>query len=317
MARVIVTGGSGLVGKGIEWVYENKKDVVGDATFIFLSSKDADLRDEASTVACFKKHNPTHVIHLAARVGGLFKNMRSKVEMMVENLQINNNVLHAAHVCGVKRCVSMTSTCVFPDKVEYPVTEEVMHDGPPHPSNEGYAYAKRMVEVLSRCYNEQYGHHYITVVPTNVFGPHDNFSIEDGHVAPGLMHKCLNAKKSGESLTVWGTGKPLRQFIFSRDLAELVIWSTLTYEGKESLMLSTDEADEISIAQLANTVVTCMSFPKEKLVFDSTKADGQFKKTVSNARLRGIRPDFKFTPFAKAMQITCKWFEDNYDTCRK
>jgi GDP-L-fucose synthase len=98
--------------------------------------------------------------------------MRSKVEMMVENIAINNNVLACANELGIDRVVSMTSTCVFPDKIEYPITEDQIHDGPPHPSNEGYAYAKRMVEVLSRCYNEQYGRHYITVIPTNVFGPH-------------------------------------------------------------------------------------------------------------------------------------------------
>jgi GDP-L-fucose synthase len=132
----------------------------------------------------------------------------------------------------------MTSTCVFPDKIAYPITEDQIHDGPPHSSNEGYAYAKRMVEVLSRCYNEQHGRNYITVVPTNVFGPYDNYSIEDGHVAPGLMHKCYLAKQNGTDLTIWGSGKPLRQFIFSRDLAELVVWSTLEYKVSASVFVA-------------------------------------------------------------------------------
>ena len=149
--------------------------------------------------------------------------------MMVENIAINNNVLFCANALGIDRVVSMTSTCVFPDKIEYPITEDQLHNGPPHPSNEGYAYAKRMVEVLSRSYNEQHGRNYFTVIPTNVFGPYDNFSIEDGHVAPGLMHKCYLAKQNGSDLTIWGSGKPLRQFIFSRDLAELVVWATLEY----------------------------------------------------------------------------------------
>jgi GDP-L-fucose synthase len=292
--------------------------------------------------------------------------------MMVENIAINNNVLFCANALGIDRVVSMTSTCVFPDKIEYPITEDQLHNGPPHPSNEGYAYAKRMVEVLSRCYNEQHGRNYFTVVPTNVFGPHDNYSIEDGHVAPGLMHKCYLAKQNGTDLTIWGSGKPLRQFIFSRDLAELVVWATLEYtvsgdvllllpcpsafiptvhlsiprllsedvfllpasshppsfsghpsllspptQGKDSLMLSPDASDEISIADLARLVAGSMDFPLDRLVFDTSKSDGQFKKTVSNQRLRSLRPDFKFTPMEEAMRTSVQWFVDNYATCRK
>jgi len=306
-----------LVGQGIQYHVNNKTDITEGVEFIFLSSKEADLRNLEQTRAVFQKHKPTHVIHLAAKVGGLFKNMREKVEMMTENIAINHNVLQCAHEAEVDRCVSMTSTCVFPDKVEYPITEDMIHLGPPHPSNEGYSYAKRMAEVLSRMYNEEYGRHYLTVIPTNVFGPYDNYSIEDGHVAPGLMHKCYLAKQKGEDLTVWGTGKPLRQFIFSRDLAHLVMWSCLKYQGSESLMLAPDEGAEISIAELANTVASCMDFPKEKLVFDTSKADGQYKKTVSNKRLRGHLPDFKFTPFPEAMKISIDWFVQNYETCRK
>ncbi|KAJ1476649.1 tissue specific transplantation antigen [Baffinella frigidus] len=175
---VLVTGGTGLVGSGLRWQVEENNYRPKGAKFVFLSSKDADLRDLESTRAAFQKHKPTHVIHLAARVGGLFKNLRSKVEMMVENININQNVLACAHEVGADRVVSMTSTCVFPDKIVYPITEDTIHDGPPHPSNEGYAYAKRMVEVLSRAYNDQHGRSYFTVVPTNVYGPHDNYSIE-------------------------------------------------------------------------------------------------------------------------------------------
>ncbi|EKX39255.1 hypothetical protein GUITHDRAFT_160025 [Guillardia theta CCMP2712] len=317
MAVVLVTGGSGLVGKAIEWQVEHNHPSTNGAKFIFLSSKDADLRNLEQTRTAFMKHKPTHVIHLAARVGGLFKNMRSKVEMMTENIMINQNVLQCAHECGVDRCVSMTSTCVFPDKIpKYPITEDQLHDGPPHPSNEGYAYAKRMLEVLSRAYNEQYDRSYLTVIPTNVFGPHDNYSIEDGHVAPGLMHKCYLAKQRGEDLIIWGTGKPLRQFIFSRDLADLVIWATLTYTGKDSLMLCPDENEEITISELAKTVAECMDFPLDRLKYDTSKADGQEKKTVSNSRLRGLRPDFHFTPFKDAMKISTDWFQENYDKCR-
>ena len=120
-----------------------------------------------------------------------------------------------------------------------------------------------------------------------------------------------------QELAIWGTAKPLRQFIFSRDLADLVIWATLVYKGKESLMLSPDEADEISIAHLAYTIADCMDFPRDKLKFDTSKSDGQYKKTVTNGRLRSLRPDYTFTPFKDAMKISTDWFQANYDTCRK
>ena len=168
------------------------------------------------------------MIHLAARVGGLFANMKYKVEFWRENVAINDNVLHWSKEYGVKKCVSCLSTCIFPDKTSYPIDETMIHNGPPHHSNEGYAYAKRMIDVVNRCYKDQHGCNFTSVVPTNIFGPHDNFSIEDGHVLPGLMHKCLKAKQQVASggtgdFTIWGSGTPLRQFIYSHDLGALMV----------------------------------------------------------------------------------------------
>lgn len=151
-----------------------------DATWIFLSSKDGDLRDCADTEAIFAKHQPTHVIHLAAMVGGLFANMAKKVEFYRENTLINDNVMECCRKFKVQKLVSCLSTCIFPDKTTYPIDETMVHEGPPHPSNEGYAYAKRMVDVMNRCYAEEYGCNFTSVIPTNIFGEHDNFSIRGG-----------------------------------------------------------------------------------------------------------------------------------------
>lgn len=147
-----------------------------------------------------------------------------------ENMLINDNVMEACRVHGVQKLVSCLSTCIFPDKTTYPIDETMIHDGPPHPSNEGYAYAKRMVDVMNRCYREQYGCRFTSVIPTNVFGPHDNFSIEDGHVIPGLIHKCFLAKRDGHPFVIWGSGSPLRQFIHSMDLGALLVWTLRHYE---------------------------------------------------------------------------------------
>lgn len=130
----------------------------------------------------------------------------------------------------MKKLVSCLSTCIFPDKTSYPIDETMVHAGPPHTSNEGYAYAKRMIDVMNRAYGEEYGCKFTSIIPTNVYGLHDNFSIEDGHVIPGLMHKCLKAKRAGTPFTIWGSGTPLRQFIWAGDLANLTIWTLRHYE---------------------------------------------------------------------------------------
>jgi len=316
-AKVLVTGGTGLVGKAIEKVIaEDPETSKRGETWVFLSSKDGDMRDRAAVSAIFEKHKPTHIIHLAALVGGLFKNMKYKVEFWRDNVAINDNVLSLAKDHGVVKVVSCLSTCIFPDKTSYPIDETMIHNGPPHRSNEGYAYAKRMIDVVNRCYHEEYGCKFTSVIPTNVFGPHDNFSIEDGHVLPGLMHKVYLAKAKGEPFTVWGSGTPLRQFIFSEDLARLFVRTLREYESVEPLILSVGEEDEVDIKTASMTVVDAMAF-KGEVKFDTSKADGQYKKTACNDKLKALFPDFKFTPFKEAVEITAKWFEENYETARK
>ncbi|XP_031447174.1 GDP-L-fucose synthase isoform X2 [Phasianus colchicus] len=235
--RILVTGGTGLVGRAIQEVVANGEGQT-DEEWVFVSSRDADLTSAVETKALFEKHKPTHVIHLAAMVGGLFKNIRCNLDFWRRNIHINDNVLHSAYECGVQKVVSCLSTCIFPDKTTYPIDETMIHNGPPHSSNFGYSYAKRMIDVQNRGYFEQHGCRFTAVIPTNVFGPHDNFNIEDGHVLPGLIHKVYLAKQNGSALTVWGTGKPRRQFIYSLDLARLFIWVLREYEEVEPIILS-------------------------------------------------------------------------------
>ncbi|XP_077089801.1 GDP-L-fucose synthase-like [Siphateles boraxobius] len=313
--RVLVTGGSGLVGRAIERVVKEGEGREGEE-WIFLSSKDANLMSAEETRSVFQKHRPTHVIHLAAMVGGLYKNMRQNLDFWRNNVFVNDNVLQTAHEFGVVKVVSCLSTCIFPDKTTYPIDETMIHNGPPHESNFGYAYAKRMIDVHNRSCFEKYGRRYTAVIPTNVFGPHDNFNIEDGHVLPGLIHKTYLAKKEGKPLQVWGSGRPLRQFIYSLDLARLFLWVLRDYDEVEPIILSVGEEDELSIKDAASAVVEAMSF-KGDVIYDTSKADGQFKKTASNAKLRKYRPDFKFTPFNAAIKETCHWFVANYDIARK
>ncbi|XP_008213278.1 probable GDP-L-fucose synthase isoform X2 [Nasonia vitripennis] len=237
---ILVTGGSGLVGKAIQSVVQTENP--SNEKWIFVSSKDADLCDKKSTEKLFEKHKPTHVIHLAAMVGGLFHNMAHNLDFLRNNLHMNDNVLQTAHEYGVVKVVSCLSTCIFPDKTTYPINETMVHNGPPHPSNYGYSFAKRLIDVQNRAYHDQHGRLYTSVIPCNVFGPHDNFNPSASHVIPGLMRKLYDLIKDGNTedkvFTVLGTGKPLRQFIYSIDLAKLFIWVLREYNSVNPIILS-------------------------------------------------------------------------------
>ncbi|XP_073332826.1 GDP-L-fucose synthase-like [Pagrus major] len=294
--RVLVTGGSGLVGRAIQRVVNEEGGAKEGEEWIFLSSKDANLLNTEETMAVFEKHRPTHVIHLAAMVGGLFKNMKSNLDFWRNNIYINDNVLKAAHAVDVVKVVSCLSTCIFPDKTTYPIDETMVHNGPPHDSNFGYSYAKRMLDVYNRAYFEQHERPYTSVIPTNVFGPHDNFNIEDGPPPSSLFQKKHLSLEEGKPLVVWGSGTPRRQFIYSLDLARLFIWVLRDYQEVDPIILSVGEEDEVSIKEAAEAVVQALDF-KGEVVYDTSKSDGQFKKTANNAKLRHYLPDFTFTPF--------------------
>jgi GDP-L-fucose synthase len=169
---------------------------------------------------------------------------------------------------------------------------------------------------MNRAYAEEYGCNFTSIIPTNIYGPHDNFSIQNGHVIPGLVHKCYLAKKNGTPFTIWGSGKPLRQFIYSLDLAELTVWVMRDYHQPEPITLSVGEEDEVSIRDVALLVAKAMKFEGD-VVFDSEKADGQFKKTADNTKLRKHLPDYKFTTMDDGIQKVVDWFVKNHETARK
>jgi len=326
MQRVLVTGGFGLVGSALRSVAG--ADLKYNMTF--MSSSECDLTDYDATLKYFRRVMPDAVIHLAAAVGGLFKNMRCKVDMFETNMQINMNVLRASHEVGVSKVVSCLSTCIFPDDKTNAgaIDESMLHAGAPHSSNDAYAYAKRMLEVQTRCYREQYGRNYVCVIPTNIYGPNDNFHLDDAHVIPALIHKCYLAKQHGLPLVVAGSGAPLRQFIFSRDLALLLIWTLEHYDAKRdesdkigsgTLILSVDPEDEVSIAQVVHHIAHAFEFEND-IVYDTAQPDGQFKKTADNSKFKnlyGYKPPFAFTSIKRGIQETVMWFIQNYRNARK
>jgi GDP-L-fucose synthase len=300
MKKLLVTGGGGLVGSLI----------ISDIKI----SKEYNLVNPNETLNMFELHNPTHVIHCAGKVGGVGGNMNHKAEYFYDNIMINTNVIESARKTNVKKLVCFLSTCVFPDKVNYPLTEDMIHLGEPHSSNYPYAYAKRMADIQIRAYREQYGLNYTSVIPTNIYGPNDNFSLEHGHVMPMLIHKLYLAQQNNTDFTVWGSGKPLREFIFSKDVAKLSEWAVENYNESEPIIFSPSQ--EISIIDLVDLLVREFNF-KGKVIFDNTKPDGQFRKQSDNSKLKSYLPDFKFTPIEEGINETVSWFLKNYENARK
>lgn len=309
--KILITGGSGLVGHGLKSISENYNH-----QFTFLSSKDCDLTNYEKSDLFFSIAKPDFVIHCAANVGGLYKNMNYKVQMLEDNLIMNYNILKLSHKHNVKKLICILSTCIFPDKTSYPIDETMLHNGPPHHSNDAYAYAKRLMETHANAYNNQYNTNFVCVIPTNIYGKNDNFSLENAHVLPALIHKCFLAKEKNEDFVILGTGKPLRQFIYNVDLAKLIMFVLEKYEDKKPIILSVDEKDEKSIKEVGTIIAKAFDY-EHKIRFDSNFSDGQYKKTASNKLLKSYLPDFEFTNIEVGIKETIEWFKSNYETLRK
>jgi GDP-L-fucose synthase len=303
MNKILVTGGTGLVGSRF----------VGD-DYIKVGSKDINLLNQNSIEESLKNKDLKGIIHCAARVGGVKGNMTYPGEFTYENLKMNTGIIEEARKAGIHKLITFSSTCVFPDNVEYPLTPNKIHLGPPHSSNYGYAYSKRMAEIQMQSYREQYGVNYFSVIPCNIYGPADNYHLEDGHVLPSLIHKFHLANIEGSDVTVWGSGSPLREFIFSEDVARLTRILFDNYTEGTPVILSSGK--EISIKEVVNIIASEFNF-KGKIIWDLDKPEGQFRKPSDNSVIRSIAPDFKFTPIEEGIHKSIKWFKENYPNVRK
>ena len=302
MGKILVTGGTGLVGSRF----------IGD-DYIKIGSKDINLLSQNLIEEFFKNNDLDGIIHCAARVGGVKGNMAYPGEFTYENLKINTGIIEEARKAGINKLIAFSSTCVFPDKVEYPLTPDKIHLGPPHSSNYGYAYAKRMAEIQMQSYREQYGVNYFSVIPCNIYGPADNYHLEDGHVLPSLIHKMYLAKKNNTDFIVWGSGTSLREFIYSEDVAKLTRLLYDNYDGGDPVILSTSE--EISIGSIVEIIADLMEY-EGKIIFDKTKPDGQHRKPSDNSVIKSMFPDFEFTPVREGLKKSIDWLNENYPKVR-
>lgn len=306
--RILVTGANGLVGSAIMNLGYQVPEIIGvgrdECNFLHWKEVDDLLR----------KYRPDAIIHLAAKVGGVKANMKSPATFFMENVTLNTHLLEAARIHCVKKVICFLSTCVFPDPCPLPLEPKSLHLGPPHPSNYGYAFAKRMLAVQSQAYNEEYGTNFTPVIPCNIYGEHDNFNLENSHVVPALIRKFWEAKIKGEPVTIWGSGSPMREFIYSHDVARLLIDLLDFYQANDPIVLSTGV--ETSIKELVVTIAKAVDF-KGDILWDDTKPDGQYRKPSNNGPLKALFPDFKFTGLEKGVERTVKWFAENYPNVRK
>ena len=309
--KILVTGGSGLVGYSIKKVCNQD-----DNEFIFVSSKDYDLTDINQVDNMFKTILPDSVIHLGANVGGLYKNMTQNLEIFESNLIMNFNILKKSHQYNIQKVISCLSTCIFPDETTYPIDENMIHNGKPHNSNYGYSYAKRMLEIQSRLYRETYNRDYICIIPTNIYGENDNYNLENSHVIPALIHKCYLAKQNKEKFIIKGSGKPLRQFIFSDDLGKIILEILFSNKKFSNIILSVDEEDEISIEKVGRLIASKFNY-SYNIEFDLNFSDGQFKKTANNNLFKLNFNHFKFLSINQGLDITINYFIKNFENIRK
>ena len=305
--RVLITGGTGMVGSGFQ-------DIETDHEIILMSSAHHDLRSWHYTQVMMMNYTPEAVIHLAARVGGVKGNTDFVADFFADNIRMNTNVLQASKKFGISKVVSLLSTCVYPDEVNYPLTEDQIHNGAPHTSNFGYAYSKRMLDVQSRALRQQYGCNFICAVPNNLYGPHDNFDLENGHVIPAIIRKVWEAKKSGDTPTFWSDGSALREFTYAPDLSKILLYLLDEYNDPDPVNIGITE--ERSIASVVELV--CRNLEYEGPVFwDKSKPAGQFRKPSSNDKLVSTGWDrSQYTTFEDGLEKTCKWFIENYPNVR-
>ena len=275
---ILVAGGSGLVGSAI--VRELKRlnqDVIG------ISSKDVDLLDRNKTFEFIKNLKPTAIIDSAAKVGGIGGNNSYPVEFLSQNLQIQTNLMDAAHAARVDKLVFLGSSCIYPKVCAQPIKEEYLLTGELEQTNSAYAIAKISGIELIRSYRKEYGHRWISLMPTNLYGPNDNFDLENGHVLPVLIRKFVEAQRTNAvEVIAWGTGTPLREFLHVEDLARAVFLCLNKYDDSQHINVGT--AEEISIKNLAEKIANKVGFTG-KIVWNKNKPDGTLRKVLDNRRI--------------------------------
>jgi GDP-L-fucose synthase len=302
---VLVTGANGMVGSCVQ-DYVNAANLSTDGRrWVFVASKDTDLRDWGVVEALFKKHKPTHVLHCAARLASAADMTARPVDFWMDNVQINNNVLRAAHLCKSK-VVSVLSTVMFSKDATFPVqgTPEDIFGGQLHEVSQSYGFAKRALAHLSQWYRKQHGCKFSCILPSNIFGPYGAFETKAAPLLNALIAKAEASRKSGTAMTVMGTGAPMRQMMYARDLARMLVWALDNFDDDVPLIVAGDEVAVRDLAEMACDAVGCTS----GLQLDLSFPDGPLRRTADTSQFAKLCPEHKSTPLNEAIRDTAKWY---------
>ena len=304
-SKIYVAGHRGLVGSAIVRNLEAK----GYTNIIYRTHEELDLTNQADVQAFFKEEQPEYVILAAAKVGGIHANNTYPADFIYDNLMIQNNVIKAAHDYKVKKLLFLGSTCIYPKMAPQPIREEYLLTGALEETNEAYAVAKIAGLEMCKFFKRQYGDNFISCMPTNLYGPNDNFDLKSSHVLPALIRKFHEAKVNGsDTVEVWGTGTPLREFIYVDDMADACVFLMENYDGEQHVNIGTGE--EVSIRELAETVKEVVGFEGE-LVFNTDMPDGTPRKLTTVDKLHGLGWKHKIS-LNEGIKLAYEWFLKEY-----
>ena len=305
-AKIYVAGHRGLVGSAIVRNLEDK----GYTNIICRTHKELDLTNQEAVRTFFEQERPEYVFLAAAKVGGIHANNTYPADFIYDNLMIQNNVIKAAHDFEVKKLLFLGSTCIYPKMAPQPIKEEYLLTGSLEETNEAYAVAKIAGLEMCKFFKRQYGDNFISCMPTNLYGPNDNFDLKNSHVLPALIRKFHEAKvNNSEAVEVWGTGTPLREFLYVDDMADACVFLMENYDGEQHVNIGTGE--EVSIRELAETVKEVVGFDGE-LVFNTEMPDGTPRKLTTVDKLHGLGWKHKVS-LDKGIRLAYNWFLENYN----
>jgi len=300
-SKIYVAGHQGLVGGAIF----RRLEAAGFENLICRPLEELDLRNQEATAHFFDRERPEYVFLAAARVGGIRANSTYPAEFIYDNLQIQTNVIHGAYKYGGKKLLFLGSSCIYPKFCPQPMKEEYLLEGRLEPTNEPYAVAKIAGIKMCQAYNRQYGTRFISAMPTNLYGPGDNFDLLDSHVLPALIRKCHEAKVSGAGeIVIWGTGDPRREFLYVPDLADACLFLMENYEDPE--IINVGVGQDLTIKELALIVAEVVGF-SGKLIFDPSQPDGTPRKLLDVSRLNSMGWRSR-VPLKEGLKMTYDWF---------